>query len=148
VAQTTVHVRNAHDASFAIGWAGKHSLAIDRPECEAGAGFGFSGGELLLLALGACYANDLQNEASEREIVLHGVRVVVECNWGGEPISARDIRLSARIEAQAPESEIHELAEAVDRRGHVHNTLRMGTEVILAECEAIEIEIEPEQPAR
>jgi len=70
MAQTTVHVRSVHDAAFAVGWAGKHSLTIDRPEQEAGYGYGFSGGDLLLMAIGACFVNDLQQEAERRGVAL------------------------------------------------------------------------------
>ena len=144
MAETTVHVRSAHDASFSIGWVGKHSLTIDRPESEAGSGVGFNAGELLLLALGACYANDLQHEATVRGISLHGVRVVVDCDWGGNPLRAQEIRVSARIEAQASEDEIMALAEAVDSGGKVLNSLRHPAEVTLADCEAVVVEIESE----
>ena len=144
MAQTTVHIRSVHDANFSVGWAGKHSLTIDRPEHEAGSGYGFSGADLLLMAIGACYANDLQREAERRGIVLHGMRVVCECDWGGEPPRAQDIRLSVRIEAAADEDEILELAESIDQQSRVHNTLRSGAEIPTAECEVVPIEIERE----
>jgi uncharacterized OsmC-like protein len=140
--QTTVHVRSAHDATFAVGWVGKHSLTIDRPETEAGSGVGFSGADLLLLALGACYANDLQQEADTRGIQLHGVRIVCDCDWGGEPVRAQNVRLAVRIEADASEEAILELAEGADTRSRVHNTLRLGAEIPAAECEAVSVEIE------
>jgi uncharacterized OsmC-like protein len=146
MAQTTVHIRSVHSANFSVGWAGKHSLTIDRPEYEGGSGFGFSGADLLLMAIGACYANDLQREAERRGIVLHGMRVVCECDWGGEPPRAQDIRLSVRIEAAADEDEILELAESIDQQSRVHNTLRLGVEIPAAECEVVPIEIEKEGP--
>jgi len=126
MAQTTVHVRSVHDAAFAVGWAGKHSLTIDRPEQEAGYGYGFSGGDLLLMAIGACFVNDLQQEAERRGVALLGARVVCECDWGGEPVRAQNIKLSVRIEAAADEDAILELAEAVatsDVPGGVVNLL-------------------------
>jgi uncharacterized OsmC-like protein len=146
MAETTVHIRTVHDASFSIGWAGKHSLTIDRPEIEAGSGFGFSGADLLLLAIGACYANDLQREADKRGILLHGLRIACECDWQGEPVRAQNIRLGVRIEAQASEDEILELAESIDQQSRVHNTLRFGVEVPAAECEIVSLEIEKESP--
>jgi uncharacterized OsmC-like protein len=146
VAQTSVHVRSVHDARFSLGWAGKHALTIDRPEQESGSGLGFSGAELLLLAVGACYANDLQQAAADRGIELHGVWVVCECDWAGEPQRAENLSLSVRVEAQAPEQEILALVEQVDRSSRVHNTLRLGIEVPDAECEVVSVEIESEQP--
>ena len=146
MAQTTVHVRSVHDAAFAVGWAGKHSLTIDRPEQEAGYGYGFSGGDLLLMAIGACFVNDLQQEDERRGVALLGARVVCECDWGGEPVRAQNIKLSVRIEAAADEDAILELAEAVDRQGRVHNTLRHGVEVPASECEVVSVEVEAEKP--
>ena len=46
---------------------------------------GFDGGQLMLLALGACFANVVYREAGKRDLDVHGVRVVVECDWSGEP---------------------------------------------------------------
>jgi putative redox protein len=140
--QTTVHVRTVHDASFSVGWAGKHSLTIDRPEQESGSGYGFSGADLLLMALGACYMNDLQQEAERRGIELLGARAVCECDWGGEPVRAQNVQMSVRIEAQAAEDTILELAESVDRRSRVHNTLRYEVEIPAAECEVVSVELE------
>ena len=144
MAQTTVHIRSVHDANFSVGWAGKHSLTIDRPEHEAGSGFGFTGADLLLMAIGACYANDLQCEAERRGIDLHGIRVVCDCDWAGEPARAQNIRLAVRIEAAANEAEILELAESIDQQSRVHNTLRFGAEIPAAECEVVPVEIEKE----
>jgi organic hydroperoxide reductase OsmC/OhrA len=144
MAETTVHVRTVHDANFSVGWAGKHSLTIDRPEQEAGSGYGFSGADLLLLALSACYVNDLQQEADRRGIKLLGVRAVCECDWGGAPVRAQNLSMSVRIEAQAGEDEILELAESIDRRNRVANTLRLGVELPESECEVFSVEVEQE----
>jgi uncharacterized OsmC-like protein len=146
MAQTTVHVRSVHDASFSVGWAGKHSLTIDRPEHEAGCGYGFSGADLLLMALSACYVNDLQQEAEKRGISLLGARVVCECDWGGEPVRAQNVKLSVRIEAEADEDEILEMAELIDQQSRVHNTLRLGVDIPTSECEVVSVEVEAERP--
>lgn len=53
MAQTKVSVRTLHDAPTAVGWSGHRTLTIDRPEDAGGLGLGYSGGELLLLALPA-----------------------------------------------------------------------------------------------
>src|SRR6266566_6587099 len=59
MAQTTVRVRTVQDACVAVGWTGHRTLTIDRPEQAGGMGLGFNGGELLLLAIGGCYCNDI-----------------------------------------------------------------------------------------
>ena len=142
MSQMTVHVRSAHEGSFSVGWTGQHSLVIDRGPADGGQGMGFNGGQLMLLALGACYANDVYREAAERGIEVHGVRVVVECDWTGEPQRATNIRYSTRVEASAPEDEIMELIQHVDEIAEVHNTLRSGGAVELADAEGISLQIE------
>jgi uncharacterized OsmC-like protein len=138
----SVHVRSAHEGSFSVGWTGQHSLVIDRSPADGGTGLGFSGGQLLLLAIGACYANDLFREAERRGMELLGVRVVVECDWAGDPVRAQNVRLSTRVEAEAPEEEVMSLIHDVDRIAEVHNSLRHGTGVTLCEAEAVSMQIE------
>jgi putative redox protein len=142
VAGMSVHVRSAHEGSFSVGWSGKHSLVIDRSEADGGQGMGFNGGQLLLLALGACFANDVYREAAKRELEVLGVRVVVECDWEGDPPSARNVRFSTRVEAEADEDEIMDLIQHVNEIAEVHNTLRDGIDVELAEAEAVSMQIE------
>ena len=141
MAQTTVHVRSAHEGSFSVGWTGRHSLVIDRSPADGGQGMGFTGGELLLLALGACYTNDVFREAGKRGLEVLGVRVVVECDWEGDPPRAQNVSFSTRVEAEAGEDEIMELIRHVDEIAEVHNSLRHGVQVELTEAEAISMQI-------
>jgi hypothetical protein len=60
-------------------------------------------------------------------------------------VRAQNIRLSVRIEAEAGEDEILEIAEVVDRQGRVHNTLRRGVEIPASECEVVSVEVEAER---
>jgi uncharacterized OsmC-like protein len=138
----TVHVRSAHEGSFSVGWSGQHSLVIDRGPDDGGQGMGFNGGQLLLLALGSCYANDIFREAAKRGITVMGVRVVVECEWGGEPARAQDVRYSTRVEADAPDDDIIELIRHVDEIAEVHNTLRVGSAIELVDAEAVSLAVE------
>jgi len=140
--QMSIHVRSAHEGSFSVGWSGQHSLVIDRGPDDGGQGVGFDGGQLLLLALGACYTNDVFREAGKRGLEVLGVRVVVECDWGGDPVRAQNVRYSTRVEAEAPEDEILELIQHVDGIAEVHNTLRAGSAIELLEAEAVSMQIE------
>lgn len=138
----TVHVRSAHEGTFSVGWSDRHSLVIDRSPGDGGQGMGFNGGQLLLLALGACYANDVFREADKRDVEVLGVRIVVECDWGGEPERAQNVRFSTRVEAAADEDEIMELIRHVDGIAEIHNTLRHGVDVELIEAEAVSVQVE------
>jgi putative redox protein len=142
MAQMTVHVRSAHEGSFSVGWSGTHSLVVDRGPADGGQGMGFNGGQLLLLALGSCYANDVFREADKRDFEVLGVRVVVECDWEGDPPRATNVSYSTRVEAEAPEDEIMDLIQHVDDIAEVHNTLRGGVGVALVDAEAVSMQIE------
>ena len=142
MSRMSVHVRSAHEGSFSVGWSGQHSLVIDRGPDDGGQGRGFNGGQLLLLALGACFTNDVFREADKRELEVLGVRVVVECDWADDPPRAQNVRYSVRVEAEAPEDEILELIQHVDEIAEVQNTLRAGNAVELLEAEAISMQIE------
>ena len=125
-----------------MGWTGQHSLVIDRGVADGGQGMGFNGGQLLLLALGACFANDVFREAAARELEVLSVRVVVDCDWTGDPPRATNVRYSTRVEAEADEDEIMDLIQHVDEIAEVHGTLRAGIGIELAEAEAVAIAVE------
>jgi uncharacterized OsmC-like protein len=48
-----------------------------------GGGSALNGGELLCAALATCCCNDLYREAARRGVVVHGVTVEVEAEFGG-----------------------------------------------------------------
>jgi putative redox protein len=139
LAQTSIHVRTVDGASAAIGWSGPRTVTIDRSESAGGLGIGFNGGELLLLAIGACYTNDLFREAAKKNMTLKSVRVDVDGDWGGEPVRAQNVVFSVRAEAKATENEIRDLIEHTDKVAEIHNSLRMATKVSLGRTEAIAV---------
>ena len=139
MSETRIHVRTIHAASTAVGLAGPRTVTIDRPKEAGGMGAGFNGGELLFLALGACYCNDIYREASRMGISVRSVQIDVTGGWGGEPVRARNVRFSPRVEAEASAAEIEKLIKHTDRVAEVHNSLRLGTPVELASFEAIPV---------
>jgi putative redox protein len=120
MAQTTVHIRTVQNACVAIGWAGHRTLTIDRETQAGGMGLGFNGGDLLLLAIGGCYCNDLFREAAKLGKVMKSVQVDVEADWGGDPIRAQHVTFAARIEAEASEADILALIEHTDNATYTH----------------------------
>ena len=140
MAQTSVRVRTVQDACVAVGWSGNRTLTVDRPEQAGGMGLGFSGGELLLLAIGGCYCNDIFREAAKLGIVIKSVQVDVQADWGGEPVRAQNVTYSTRIEAEASETDILALINQTDRVAEIPNSLRFGTTVMLTEVQAISVE--------
>jgi organic hydroperoxide reductase OsmC/OhrA len=137
MAQATIHVRTVGGVSAAIGWSGPRTVTIDRPESAGGLGIGFSGGELLLLAVGACYTNDLYREAAKMGMALKGVNVDVEGDWGGNPVRAQNVTYSVKVESSASEADILELIKHTDEVAEIHNSLRLGTKVTLTRAQPV-----------
>ena len=140
MAQTTVHIRTMHEASAAVGWAGHRTLTIDRPEQAGGMDLGYSGGELLLLSIGACYCNDIFREAAKQSITVKSVQVTVEADWGGEPVRAQNVTFSAKVEAEASEEDIRALMEHTDGVAEIPNSLRLGTPVHMTNIQAVSLQ--------
>lgn len=78
---TTVEIRNLSATSLAVGSSGPRIVTIDRSQESGGQGQGFSGRELLLLAIGGCYSNDVFREAAKRGIPVKNVHVRVSADW-------------------------------------------------------------------
>ncbi len=100
-------------------------------------GLGYNGGQLLFLAIGGCYCNDIFREADNRGIKVRSVQVDVEGDWGGDPVRAQDVIFSVRVEAEASESEIRDLITHTDQVAEIPNSLRLGTPVTLTKIEVI-----------
>ena len=135
--QTTVEIRNVSGTSLAVGSSGPRTITIDRTKESGGLGLGFNGGELLLLAIGGCYSNDLFREAAKRDLVINNVQVTVSADWAGDPLLAQNVSFSVTVEGHATEQEILDLIRHTDRVAEIPNSLRLGTEVKIAEAKAI-----------
>lgn len=86
----TVELRNVEGTEAALGFAGGHTLVVDRPEGKAGGqGLGFNGAQLLALAIGGCFCNDLRYLAHEEGVVLGRIAVSVTVELDGPPLIAR-----------------------------------------------------------
>jgi uncharacterized OsmC-like protein len=126
-----VEIRTLRDHSLAVGSAGSRTVTIDRSAEAGGLGLGFSGGELLFLAIGGCFSNDLYREAPKFGVEIKSVHIEVSGDWGGDPVRAQSVTLTAHVEADAPAEKIRELIEHTNRVAEIPNSLRLGTEVKL-----------------
>lgn len=127
-----ITIRSLHDTATAIGAAGSRTLMIDRPEHDGGHGLGFNGGELLLLAIGACYCNDLHRTAARRGMSIGGVDITVAAQWANHPLRLQAAQALAHIETKTHDADLDALIEAVDCDASVARSLRLGTRVALA----------------
>jgi organic hydroperoxide reductase OsmC/OhrA len=86
---TTVELRNIAGTEAAVGWAGAHTVVVDRPDGRAGGrGLGFNGAQLLALTIGGCFCNDLRYVAHATGVELGGISVSVTVELEGDPILA------------------------------------------------------------
>lgn len=115
----------------ALGSAGAFTLVVDRPAEAGGSGQGFSGGQLLNLAVAGCISNDLFREAARAGITLRRVRVAVLSDYLGDPAVSTPIEYQVEVEGEAPQNSLRELVERVDEIAEIPNSIRRGTEVRL-----------------
>jgi putative redox protein len=127
-----VEVRNVQGAVTAIGAAGPFTVVIDRPQAVGGGGLGFSGGELLHLAVAGCISNDLFREANGRGIALARVMVSADGQFGGDPAVSSGIAYKIEVSGDAPVEVLRDLVRHVDEIAEIPNSLRRGTDVRLA----------------
>lgn len=84
-----VQLCNIAGTEAAIGWAGSHTIVADRPAGKAGgSGLGFNGAELLALAIGGCFCNDLRYVAYSRAVEIGEIDVQVMLTLEGDPLIA------------------------------------------------------------
>ncbi len=114
-----------------------HSIHI--PPKPTGFGSSANGGELLFLALGTCYCNDIYREAAKRGIKVKQVEVEVEGDFGSEGEPANNVTYRAKVVAQASEEAIRELMHHTDQVAEIQNTLRVETPVKLGLIEAVAV---------
>jgi organic hydroperoxide reductase OsmC/OhrA len=135
--QTSVTIRNVDGSSLAIGSSGPRTVTIDRPKEAGGLGLGFNGGELLLLAIGGCYSNDIFREAAKLGLQIENVHIEIGADWGGDPVRAQNVTFSVAVTGNASEREILSLIHHTDKVAEIPNSLRLGAEVKLAEAKAV-----------
>lgn len=95
--QSIVELRNVAGTEAAVGWAGGHTIVVDRPQGKAGGlGLGFNGGQLLALAVGGCYCNDLRYAAHDLGVEIGEIAVTVHLELDGPPLVVTNAVLSVR----------------------------------------------------
>jgi len=126
----TVQLRGLPDTEAAVGWAGAHTVVVDRPEGKAGGkGLGFNGGQLLGLAIGGCFCNDLHYVAHEMGLRLTSVEVDVTVSFEGSHLLATEAVLRARVSAADKGADIDALIRRAQAVSTVSNSLKRGVPV-------------------
>lgn len=128
----TVHLRSIDGTEAAVGWAGPHTIVVDRPEGRAGGkGLGFNGGQLLALAIGGCFCNDLRYVAHEAGIRLTRIEVEVTVSFEGDPLIAARSAMVVAVEAEGG-ADVTRIIERAKATSTVSNSLQRGVPVDIA----------------
>jgi organic hydroperoxide reductase OsmC/OhrA len=129
---TTIDYRLLPGTRASVGRAGTHSVIADRPEGKSGGmGLGFKGGELLALAVGGCFCNDMQALADEMGLAIGDLKVSVSIEFGGDPVRASEVRMSVDC-TLADGSDASPLIERAKALTTIGNSLRAGIPVEIA----------------
>jgi len=126
---TTMHVRlrSIPDTNATLGWAGGHTVVVDRAEGKAGGmGLGFNGGHLLGLAIGGCFCNDLHYVASAMGIAIASLDVDVELGLAGEPMLVSNAALRVHVRTVDAAADIEELIRRARAVSTVGNSIQRG----------------------
>lgn len=131
MATVTVELRNVEGTQAALGWAGGHTIVVDRPEDKAGGmGLGFNGAQLLALSLGGCFCNDLRYAAEELGVRIAAVEVSVALELEGKPLlaTAATLRVTCHMGDGSDPQALVERAKTICM---VANSLRRGVPVTI-----------------
>ncbi|MGE0284356.1 MAG: OsmC family protein [Rhizobiaceae bacterium] len=125
----TVELRNVEGTEAALGWAGSHTVVVDRPEGKAGGqGLGFNGGQLLAMAIGGCFCNDLRYSAHAMGVQLGKIAVSVTLEMVGEPLLASSASMAVSCDT-LDGSDPTVVIERAKEISMVANSLRRGIPV-------------------
>ena len=126
-----MELANVAGTEATLGWAGGHTVVIDRPEGVAGGlGLGFNGAQMLALAIGGCFANDLRYAAHAEGIALGRIGIRVALEMSGDPLIATGASLSVAVETTGG-SDPTPLVAAVRDVSMVANSVSRGFPVTL-----------------
>jgi organic hydroperoxide reductase OsmC/OhrA len=123
--------RSLNNGESAIGQAGRHTIVADRPDGKAGGqGLGFNGAELLALALGGCFCNDMRYIAHRLGRPIATLLVEVDLHLDGDPIMATGAEMIVTCTMANGSEPSTIVAEAI-RVSMVANSLMRGVRVAI-----------------
>lgn len=117
----------------ALGRAGGHTVVADRPEGQAGGmGLGLNGAQLLALAVGGCFCNDLRYISHRLGRPIAAILVEVTLEMEGDPLVTSSIRMRVRCKMEDG-SDASDLVEEARRGSMVGISLPRGIPVTVTD---------------
>ena len=128
-----IQLRSIPDTEAAVGWAGGHTVIVDRPEGKAGGmGLGFNGGQLLGIAIGGCLCNDLRYVAAEMGVPIASIAVDVVVTFEGNPLIATAASVDVAVTSDDPSADIDSVIARAREVSTVSNSVQRGLPVTIA----------------
>lgn len=125
----TMQLRSVPDTRAAIGWAEGHTIVVDRPNGKAGGkGLGFNGGQLLGLAIGGCFCNDLHYVADAMGIHLASIAVDVTVDLEGSPLLVTQAMMRVAVTTDNV-ADVDEVIRRAKEISSVSNSVRRGVPI-------------------
>jgi organic hydroperoxide reductase OsmC/OhrA len=126
----TVRLRSIPDTEAAVGWAGSNTVVVDRPDGRAGGlGLGFNGGQLLAMAIGGCFCNDLHYVAHEKGVRIASLAVDVTMTFEGSPLLATGAEMRVDLTLEDKGADVARLIQRAQEISTVRNSLQRGIPV-------------------
>ena len=126
----SVQLRSIPDTQAAVGWAEGHTIVVDRPEGKAGGmGLGFNGGQLLGLAIGGCFCNDLHYVAHDMGIRLASIEVDVTVAFEGNPLIVKNATMRVAVTAADKDADVNGVIRRAQDVSAVSNSIKRGVPV-------------------
>lgn len=127
-----VNIHSSNGISTEIVGRSKGTITAERnPRFGTPGGMGYGGGEILSMAAGTCFYNNLRRLANDKGIVLKTIEVEVVAETSDSPPEIREVTLKPTIETDADESTIHELVAQALQESYVADMLRNPVSVKL-----------------
>jgi organic hydroperoxide reductase OsmC/OhrA len=126
----SVQLRSIPDTQAAMGRAEGHTIVVDRPNGKAGGmGLGFNGGQLLGLAIGGCFCNDLQYVAHDMGVRLTSIEVDVTVAFEGTPLLATQASMHVAVTAADKGADVDGVIRRAKEISSVSNSVRRGVPI-------------------
>jgi len=135
----SARLANSKDVNQVTLTTNDNSHVLTIPSKASGYGSSVNGGELLCLALAACFCNDIYREAAKQGIAIEQVEVDVESEFEKDGKPARFIAYNARVSAHASTETIRELMVRTNRMAEIQNTIRKGLSINLEKIETVSL---------
>lgn len=126
----SVRLRSIPDTQAAVGWADGHTIVVDRPDGKAGGmGLGYNGGQLLGLAIGGCFCNDLHYVAHDMGVRLASIAVDVAVDFEGNPLIAKKATVHVAVTAAEAAADVAGVIRRAQEVSAVSNSIKRGIPV-------------------